>query len=381
MKDAFVRTSALRPRLRLFLVFATTFLLVVGGTAHGSHIYRWIDANGTVHYGQSPTQAEPFQTLEAEERDAPAVTTPSERVIQNTEPTSAPVVQTPVGEPRQAKPQTIAFDHFDHGLLWKISKPASTRIAPSYLFGTIHSEDPRVLDLSPQVQTAFDRSEHFCMEVVFDAQASLVLAQSMLFSNGQNLRAVVGEMLFNKLAVLMAGHSVPEQALLHMKPWAVFTVLSSPKKKSGQFLDVALYEHAKQQGKSTCGLETAEEQVAIFNAAPIEDQVILLRETVSQYSQLPDFFARLMNRYLARDLAGLVALSEENIPTDATVKRIYEAFMARLLDQRNTRMLNRMTATLQEGGAFIAVGALHLPGEQGLLQLLHQQGYTLEAVY
>lgn len=375
MRPASAHTRAPRPYLRLFLICATAFFLLVGCTAHGAQIYRWVDANGTIHYSQSPTQQQPFQTLEAAGQSPSSETAGS---VQGDESTPSPAGQTPAGESDQARPQTVAFDH---GLLWKISNPHSTRAAPSYLFGTIHSEDPRVLHLPPKVQTAFDESAHFCTEVVFDAQASLVLAQSMLFSNGQNLRAVIGERLFSKVAVLMADHRVPEQSLLQMKPWAVLTVLSSPKKKSGQFLDMALYERARQQGKSTCGLETAKEQATIFNAAPVEDQVLLLRETVRQYPRLPDFFARLMDRYLARDLAGLVALSEENSPTDAAVKRVYEAFMTRLLDRRNPRMLTRMTAILQEGGAFIAVGALHLPGEQGLLQLLYQQGYALEAVY
>jgi uncharacterized protein YbaP (TraB family) len=146
-------------------------------------------------------------------------------------------------------------------------------------------------------------------------------------------------------------------------------------------LDTALYEQAKQQGKSTCGLETAEEQVAVFESAPVEDQVILLRETVRQYAQLPKHFAQLLDRYLARDLAGLVILSEENIPTDPAVQRVYQTLMKRLLDQRNTRMRDRMMAKLEEGSAFIAVGALHLPGENGLLQMLHTRGFSLEAIY
>ena len=149
---------------------------------------------------------------------------------------------------------------FDSGLLWKISHPSAQDIAPSYLFGTIHSEDPRVLQLPYKVQDAFDASQHFCMEVVFDVRTSLTLAQSMVYRDGQELKSVLGGMLFNKVAALMAGHGVPKPTLMQMKPWAVFATLSSPKKETGIFLDIALSEQAKQQGKPICGLETAEEQ-------------------------------------------------------------------------------------------------------------------------
>lgn len=284
----------------------------------------------------------------------------------------------PVGE---SEPGRSPAGAFDHGVLWKVSGRGGEGGRPSYLFGTIHSDDPRVVQLPRQVRAAFDESDHFCMELLLDPRASSVLAQSVVFPQGQDLRAMIGGTLFEQIVPLMADHGVPEQALLRLKPWAVLMILSSPKQKTGRVLDLSLHERAKRQGKSTCGLETVEEQVAIFDTASVAEQLILLRDTVKRYSQLPDLFTRLIDRYLARDLAGLLTLSQESGPTDAAVKRVFDVFMRRLLDQRNPRLLDRMDAAIRAGGAFIAVGALHLPGEQGLLRLLHQQGYALEAVY
>jgi uncharacterized protein YbaP (TraB family) len=340
-------------------------------------MYHWVDANGTVHYTQNPPQHRTFSTRETADTSAASVSNPSPDTSE------AGLDHVEQGEVAAASssPARTAAVSFDSGLLWKISHPSTQDIAPSHLFGTIHSEDPRVLQLPDKVRNAFDASQHFCMEVVFDARTSLILAQSMVYRDGQELRSILGGMLFNKVAALMAGHGIPKPALIQMKPWAVFTTLSSPKKETGVFLDVALAEQAKQQGKPVCGLETAEEQVAVFEAAATEDQVVLLRETVRQYPQLPKHFVTLLDLYLARDLAGLVALSEEQIPKDPEVKRVYQILLKRLLDQRNTRMQDRMMAKLEDGGAFIAVGALHLPGENGLLHMLHRRGYTLEAVY
>ena len=282
------------------------------------------------------------------------------------------LAQTPPGESAPTR------SHFDRGLLWKIGT-GSPR--PSYVFGTIHSADPRVVRLPSEVQAAFDESEHFCMELVLDARASSVLAQRMVLAQGQSLRAVLGETLFDATVPVMAERGVPEPALLRLKPWAVVMLLSGPRQTTGQVLDLRLHERARQQGKSTCGLETVEEQVAVFDTAPVAEQVILLRDSVTRHTQQSALLPRLIERYLARDLAGLVSLSQQSGPTDAAVKRVVDGFMQRLLAQRNPRLLDRMDALIRGGGAFIAVGALHLPGEQGLLRLLHQHGYTLEAIY
>ena len=281
------------------------------------------------------------------------------------------LAQTPPGE------STPPRSHFDRGLLWKIG----TDSRPSYVFGTIHSADSRVVRLPPEVQAAFDQSAHFCMELVLDARASSVLARRMVLAQGQSLREVLGGPLFDATVPVMAQRGVPEPALLRLKPWAVVMMLSSPRQKTGQVLDLSLYEIARQQGKSICGLETVEEQVAVFDTAPVEEQVILLRDSVTRYAEQSALLPRLIERYLARDLAGLVSLSQESGPTDAAVKGVVDGFMQRLLAQRNPRLLERMDASIRGGGAFIAVGALHLPGERGLLRLLHQHGYTLEAVY
>lgn len=272
---------------------------------------------------------------------------------------------------------------FDKGLLWRITSgelPASEEVH-GYLFGTIHSEDPRVIQLPPVVQRAFDGSTSFCSELPFDQSTQDQLGKAMVYTDGRNLRSILGEDLFKRVVPLMAKHGVPESALSHLKPWAVSLTLSMPKPQTGVFLDVNLYNSAQQQGKAVCALETAQEQIAIFDQVPLADQVTVVRETVNQYPFLPKLFAALLERYLARDLAGLVALTEANTPTMSEEKRIYEVFMRRLVSERNTRMVDRLVSRLQKGGAFAAIGALHLPGDQGILRLLQERGYHVSAVY
>lgn len=272
---------------------------------------------------------------------------------------------------------------FGKGLLWRITAgpSPSEEESPSYLFGTIHSEDSRVTQLPAAVQHAFNSSTSFCAELSFDPSTLEQLGHGMRYSDGQNLQAILGADLFGRVVPLMTEHGVPQSAVSHLKPWAIFMTLSMPKPQTGLFLDMILYEMAKQQGKSVCGLETPVEQIEIFDHTPITDQVVLVRETVKQYASLHRLFTALLERYLARDLAGLIALTEANTPTMSEEKRIYEAFLHRLVNERNARMVDRLLPRLREGGAFIAIGALHLPGDQGVLRLLQDRGYQVSAVY
>ena len=80
-------------------------------------------------------------------------------------------------------------------------------------------------------------------------------------------------------------------------------------------------------------------------------------------------------------IAGLVALSHEFDAATPQEQKSAEAFLRRLIDDRNVHMIERMLPRLKQGAAFIAIGALHLPGEKGILQLLTERGYTVSVVY
>ena len=262
------------------------------------------------------------------------------------------------------------------GLLWKIERDGAK---PSFLLGTMHSEDARVLKVAPEVQRAFDGSASFTMEVVLDAQAIFETSQAMMFSDGRDLKTVLGAELYNKIVPLMAQHDVPETVLLMFKPWAIFLTLSMPPAKTGVFLDAALYDAALAQKKAVHGLETVQEQLSIFERLTLEEQVQLIADAVKHAGELKSVFEEMISIYLKRDLPGLQALNEKYTASDNP--KLEQKLMAELIDARNLRMLERMAPRLKEGKAFVAVGALHLPGDHGLLRLLERQGYRVSAVY
>ena len=269
-----------------------------------------------------------------------------------------------------------ASEDKNHGLLWELSKPG---IEPAYLFGTIHSEDPEVLQLPQPVQQAIDRCNTVVLEMLLDADAMMYSSTAMLMMDGRMLSDIIGKPLFRQVASAIRSRGIQELVLERMKPWAAAVILSMPVSETGLVLDMMLYQSALEQGKSVHGLETVEEQLNVFEALPEKDQVLLLQDAVENFSGLDALHAELLDAYKQRDLAGLMALSEAAM--QAGDQQLADEFQQHLVVDRNHRMSDRMQVYLRQGKVFIAVGALHLPGEEGLLSLLEQQGFTVRRLY
>lgn len=261
------------------------------------------------------------------------------------------------------------------GLLWKVERPGT---APSHIFGTIHLDDPRVTNVPSTVLRPLAEAKNYLGEVVLDPRSTAYYTQSMYFGGQRNLRHVLDEALFAETIRQLVEHGIPRGAAERLKPWAAFTILGRPRPRGGQTLDVLLQDTADLQRIPIHGLETIEELVATLDGIPMSDQIAILKDTVCNRSLIDAETAELTARYLDRDLAAMLAISRRYDPDDQAQ---YEAFMKRLLTDRNKRMLERMEPYLAAGGAFIAVGALHLPGDDGLLELLEARGYRVSPVY
>jgi uncharacterized protein YbaP (TraB family) len=270
----------------------------------------------------------------------------------------------------------VAAQRFESGLLWRIERGGSPA---SYLFGTMHSDDPRVVDLAPPVQQAYEQASAVILEVTLDSDSLLSLSRALLMSDGQTLESLVGAEIFERAAVAMAAHGVPEGLLASMKPWAVAVTLMMPPTRSGLVLDHVLYRKAVADDKPVEGLETVAEQTALFDALPLRDQVVLLEDTLNHLPEIEQMLIDLRQAWLQRDLAKLVQINETSLR--GTDPDIAATFNQRIIIDRNHRMAQRLEPRLQEGNRFIAVGALHLPGKEGLLQLLSERGYRVTRIY
>lgn len=263
-----------------------------------------------------------------------------------------------------------------HGLLWEVHGEGAD---PSYLFGTIHSEDPEVLRLASPVRQAFEEADSVVLEVLLNMEAMIYSSTVMLLTDGRLLSDIIGRPLFEETARAIVSRGIPEVVLERMKPWAAATTLSVPVPETGMVLDLMLYQEAQQAGKSLHGLETIREQLDVFDTMPERDQVALLQDAVDNLDLIDEMNAALLAAWKRRDLAAMMAISDAAI--ESGDQRIARDFEQRLIIERNHLMADRLEAHLQRGGAFIAVGALHLPGEDGLIRLLGQRGYSLRMIH
>ena len=273
---------------------------------------------------------------------------------------------------QRAAPVARATVVHGQGLLWRVT---GADAGESYVLGTMHIAEPRVMKVVDVIQQQFAASPLFAMEVVLDGAAMQKLSVAMFYDDGRNLAKEVGAPLFASVAEHLGDYGIPSALAENMKPWAAFTTLSMPVGASALPLDMQLMGAARQAGKQVVGLESVDEQLAVFDGVPDTDQIAMLRDVACHYDLFQHELADMVDAYVARDLAALVEQSERY---DSEGK---EAFMDKLLYERNARMAERMVPLLAVGHAFIAVGALHLPGARGVLRLLEQQGYRVEAVY
>lgn len=281
----------------------------------------------------------------------------------------------------QAAPLTIDKEQPERqvGLLWEVSKPA---LEPSYLLGTIHSNDPRIVNLPPEIVKHFQEADSVTIEVPFNLNTIFQSLLAMYLPSGKTLDKLVDTQTYQQLVDILADYGVPELMVKTLKPGAVMLIIGQPKNSNTQevILDLKLYLDAKRQGKPVYGLETVEEQLVFLDTLTIDQQVTLLIESLDYFTDIPKMLEEMHQLYMQRDLTAILEFSEEQINQSHNPDLINQ-LMDYLIDKRNLRMLERMQPRLQEGNAFIAVGALHLPGTKGLLTLLKEQGYTVIPVY
>ncbi len=289
--------------------------------------------------------------------------------------TSLAAFNAPECTPWQETAETVAgFDSYKKGLLWKLTHPDKKA---SYLFGTIHVADERITNLPPAVSGALNESRVFAMEVLPELGEMMSFASLMYFQDGRRLTDMISPQLFSRVSALLQGYHIPAEAVAIMKPWAAFLTMSYPA-EFGKVLDLQLLEIAQKNGAQISGLETLLEQVSIFENLDMEKQLRLLADTTCHYDIMEADFEKMKTLYMARDLAGLYNYSQRNADPD---DELYNELMDKLLTRRNYSMAERMKPILDKGDAFIAVGAMHLAGKEGLLNLLAGSGFRVTRVY
>lgn len=271
---------------------------------------------------------------------------------------------------------TAAWAEALPGLFWRLQLPERP---DSYLLGTMHSGRAVALLQTAPLQAALAASDRLLVELDNDPAALDALGLRMLRPDGPPLSALLGEPVFRRLVEALAAYGMPAPLVELLQPWAAATTLLTPPRDAGEVLDRRLIREARTLGIEVRGLETLAEQLTLFEGLSMAEQLQLLREVLASHDDYLDLLAVLHQAYAAEDLARLEALGAASMAGASEPLRRH--FELEMIDRRNALLFDRAREDLRRGRTLMAVGALHLPGEGGLLQRLRQDGFSLTPLW
>lgn len=265
-----------------------------------------------------------------------------------------------------------------HSILWKIE---GNDIKTSYLFGTIHLIAKEEYFFTKGMQEAFDATEilalEFDIEKAMDLGAQIGLLQKAFMRNDTTLRDLLSDQDYGIVKKHFDEMGMPLFMLERVKPMFL-TIFASEDMMGGDMLeDVKSYEleladMAKAKKMPVKGLETMEYQLSIFDSIPYTAQADMLVASIQTDAEAEQSLDSLIYHYKNQNLQRL----DELINADPTTKKYRRV----LLDNRNRNWIPVIQEILPNQSLFIAVGAGHLNGEFGLIQLLRNEGYSLSPI-
>ena len=244
------------------------------------------------------------------------------------------------------------------------------------LLGSIHVLPQSAYPLPASIDAAYAEAEQVAVETdIGDTDALYAAVQARSFyTDGRTLPDVIGKAGFGKLTALMHRLGVPAEVAFILKPWAAEALLTSLAAQSGGFradlgVDMHLIERARADGKPLRSLETAHEQIAMFDAAPDSVQAASLMDVVRAWGT-PDADGEAL-------LSDLVSAWERG--DEAALEAYAEDLPDAVLGVRNARWVPQIEDMLALDGqdVLVVVGAAHLVGDDSVVAMLRARGHTV----
>ncbi|HEU4555063.1 MAG TPA: TraB/GumN family protein, partial [Chitinophaga sp.] len=274
----------------------------------------------------------------------------------------------------QAKAQLPAHNS-PNSLLWKIS--GNNMMQPSFLYGTMHMMCEKDFKFPPGVITALQATQQLYLELNMDDSTMLrQMQQLLLMPEDYSLKKLFAPEDYRQLNDYLKKTIGVDAALFdRMKPMALTSLLTVklllPCTQPFS-IEKELLKNAKAQQKSIAGLETLEDQMAVFDSIPDKEEAAALVDMLRHPDEERAQFDSLLHAYQRQDIQQLYNLTVSS--------KDIGPFRDILLDRRNARWIPLITQQIQATPTFFAVGAGHLGGPNGVIALLRRQGYRVEPV-
>ena len=261
----------------------------------------------------------------------------------------------------------------DKSLLYKIE---GEDIKTSYLYGTIHVLPQKDFELKDKVKTAFNNAELVVLELDMDDPGMQIeMVSNAMMEGDESLNKLLGAEYYAKLdSVLKETMGIGVAPFNKWKPFMVSSMLlmkyvgEQPASFEGTFVQMA-----KSADKEILGLESVSEQLEIFDNIPYQDQADDIVDMLDNPDGMQDLYAEMVKVYKDEDIAEMYNMMDAYYEGDAEAMNL-------MLHTRNKNWIPKIAQFAKDKSTFFGVGAGHLGGDEGVISLLKEAGYTITPI-
>jgi len=275
---------------------------------------------------------------------------------------------------------SLALAAKEKPFLWRVTSADAT----VYLLGSLHAATIDMYPLPAPLYKAFDEANYIVVEIDInkvDAQTQFSAIQKYgMYSDGSGIDQHLSKDSWQKLKLYLQERQMPETFIQRMKPWLVnLTVTVAELSRLGYDMSLGIDQHFlnRAENKPVLELETLESQMKILSSASDKQQEADLVVTLDNLADINEMMATIRTLWQQGDAQGLYQAMKIDAEKYPGFKKQWEA----LLDTRNIAMAKKIKSYMASDATyFVIVGALHIGGKNGLLDLLSKQGYKVKQV-
>jgi uncharacterized protein len=265
----------------------------------------------------------------------------------------------------------------EKSFLWRVNSDQNRL----YILGSIHLLKKETYPLKKSIEDAFEQTKKLVLEIDLGSANQQKIQQLMLqksiSTDGTMLHQSVSNETYQAVAKRAKELGIDIRVLSPFKPWVIAMTMAAIKLQQLGFdpslgVDRHLAERAKQTDKPTAGLETAEFQLDLFDRFSAKEQELLLRQSMDEMDHVERNVTAIVQAWKSGDVGAV----ERHLLVGM---RDYPEIHRKVIDDRNQRWLPQIENLLSRGeNALIVVGAAHLVGKNGIIELLKDRGYRVE---
>lgn len=271
-----------------------------------------------------------------------------------------------------------AFSYGQKSFLWKVQSTGST----VYLLGSIHFMREGVYPLNQTIENAFESSDKLVVEANINDLGNLdlkTLADRAFYKNDDHVEKHVSQETYRLIKKESNALGMPIELLRMQKPWFLalsFQAMELVRLGYSPELGVDYHFLSKAQGKKKIlELESLEEQLKLLSGFSEREQEHFLIYTLETLSSMDRQVGNMVRSWTSGDAQAMESALADALPPDPSLAPVVQ----KLFDERNVKMLAKIEGYLNSNGSyFVIVGAGHLVGKRGLVELLKSKGYAVE---